>query len=213
MHRLWKSSCCVSLKWHRSKACYQKVISDHCLKSRLPMSKMRQNVRENYWYPVAKMLCRVRRFRRLRHTTERVWFLCILCLQDKLSTPITIADFYNTLCDQLYDANIHLYCKAISLSCCMTLFLANALQCHPPNATVAVGILGHTSDLPDMNLRDFNLFLKLMGSLRGRRLLFLIFTTPSASSYAWQTSTFFAKQSPLRFAWQCYVTQQTMPLF
>ena len=82
-----------------------------------------------------------RMVRWLWHTTERVWFLRILCLQDKLSTQSIIANFHSIICVQLSDTNVHAYCKAISLSCWWQRLLSCRKQCQSPIAMMAGGYL------------------------------------------------------------------------
>ena len=54
------------------------------------------------------------------YTTVRVWFWRMLCLQEKLSTQTTVADFYSTIWVWQCSTNVFVYCKTISLSCFMT---------------------------------------------------------------------------------------------
>lgn len=56
-------------------------------------------------------------WRSCRHTTVRVLFLHMLCLQDKQSTQTTIADFYSTICVRLCGAMFHIYWETLSLFC------------------------------------------------------------------------------------------------
>ena len=70
----------------------------------------------------------------------------MLCLQDRLSTQINIADFYSTICFRLCGANVHVYCKIIYLSCvARQRSLSCHKQCHFLIATVVVGKLGKPS--------------------------------------------------------------------
>ncbi|GFS92731.1 hypothetical protein TNCV_1161501 [Trichonephila clavipes] len=71
---VWRSI--KEFHFHRSEACFQKVISDLELKSMLCVVKMQQNVIKDYWKLVAKVLypCktvarRVKRFRSDRNET------------------------------------------------------------------------------------------------------------------------------------------------
>jgi hypothetical protein len=105
------------------------MISGRVSKSRFPVGKMHRNVIKNYLKPVARKRYRIgllqdesKRFvlfgLRLRICTAHVDHPFL-----KLSTQNTIACFDSTICARLHDANIHVYCGTISLSCCMTMLV------------------------------------------------------------------------------------------